>query len=85
MNKPFATMLAVNSSLKQIADTTFRIEENLIATRTRGLTKFIVEELYKAYKDTDITKVLVIDMDEFERFLRKMLPLWFEETKGERK
>jgi hypothetical protein len=56
--------------------------ETIIATRVKEIDKYCIEELYKAYKDTPVSSVLVIDMKNFELFLKEYLPIYLKKTEG---
>lgn len=85
MNKQIANMLSVNDAMHAIESPNgnhlFKIEETIATLRVKTIDEYIVKQLYEAYKDTKVSKVFVIDMTEFEAFLKKMLPLWLEERK----
>lgn len=55
-----------------------RIEYQLAAFRAKFIDEFIIKQLYAAYKDTPISKLLVIDMTNFEDFLRRYLPIYLK-------
>ena len=55
------------------------IQQQIAATRVKQIDNFTIEQLYAAYKDTDVSKVLVIDMMQFEYFLKKYLPIYLRE------
>lgn len=83
MNKQIANMLSVNDTMRTIESPNdndfFKFEETLATSRVKMIDEYILKQLYEAYKDTKVSKVFVIDMTEFEAFLKKMLPLWLEE------
>ena len=83
MNKQIANMLSVNDAMRVIESPNdndfFKFEETLATARVKTIDEYIVKQLYEAYKDTKVSKVFVIDMTEFEAFLKKMLPLWLED------
>lgn len=80
MNKQIANMLSMNDTMRTIENLN-KFEETLATSRVKTIDEYIVKQLYEAYKDTKVSKVFVIDMTEFEAFLKKMLPLWLEERK----
>lgn len=57
------------------------LSETIIIDRVKQLDNFYIEELFKAYKDTEVSSVFVIDMTQFEYFLKKYLPIFIEEQK----
>ena len=57
-----------------------KMREQMVATRVNEINHFIIEQLYEAYKNTDISKVLVIDMMQFEYFLKRYLPIYLREV-----
>ncbi len=83
MNKQIATMLSVNDAMCAVESPTdnhfFKFEETFATSRVKTIDEYIVKQLYEAYKGTKVSKVFVIDMTEFEAFLKQMLPLWLEE------
>lgn len=85
MNKQIANMLPVNDAMHAVESPNgshlFKLEETLATSRVKTIDEYVVKQLYEAYKDTKVSKVFVIDMTEFEAFLRKMFPLWLEERK----
>lgn len=42
----------------------------------------ILNEMYKIYKNTDISRVYLISEPEFKKFLYKMLPIYMEQLKN---
>lgn len=58
----------------------YALGEKIAIARTYDIDKALIDEMYKAYKDTDVSKVFILDMGQFERFLREMLPKWREEN-----
>lgn len=42
----------------------------------------IIEEMYKIYKETEISTVYLIDKNQFKDFINTMLPKYMEEKKG---
>lgn len=85
MSKQIANMLSVNDAMCAIESPNdndfFKFEETLATSRVKTIDEYILKQLYEAYKDTKVSKVFVINMTEFEAFLKKMLPLWLEEKK----
>lgn len=83
MNRQIASMLPVNDALHAIEGPNdncfFKYEETIVTQWTNKIDKYIIEQLYETYKGTEVSKVFVIDMTEFEAFLKKMLPLWMED------
>ena len=75
----FAQFYDINKlKIEATKDYVFEISESIIAVRMKKIERFIIESLYDAFKDTDISKIFLIDIEEFERFLIKMLPIWKE-------
>ena len=56
-----------------------KYQQQMAATRVKEINNFTIKQLYAAYKDTDISNVLVIDMMQFEYFLRRYLPIYLRE------
>ena len=50
--------------------------EKVITLRANFVDEVIVRALFEAYKDTDISKIFVIDETNFKDFLNEMLPKW---------
>lgn len=42
----------------------------------------IIEEMYEIYKETIISRVYLIDKNQFKDFINTMLPKYMEEKKG---
>lgn len=83
MNKRFANMIAINEgnvrAIEKVDDGyLFRMTETLATAKVRSIDEYIIKQLYEAYKGTEVSRVFVIGMEEFEEFLKKMLPLWVE-------
>ena len=72
------------TELKRNEDGTFsfdyKIAEKIAITAVANVDNAIIKAMYQVYKDTDVSKIFVLDMGQFERFLREMLPKWWEET-----
>lgn len=62
----------------------FKIVDNVATARARQINKIYLEALYAAYKDTDVSEVLVIDMTNFEEFIRRYLPIYLEEKEQQK-
>ena len=56
--------------------------EKLSCERVKAIDDFIIKQLYEAYKDTDISKLFIIDETEFAKYLKATLPQYLEK-KGE--
>lgn len=56
-------------------------EEQIVACSVKEINDFIIKQLYKTYKDTPVSRVFVIDMKNFEMFLRRYLPIYLEEVR----
>ena len=71
------------TELKRNEDGTFsfdyKIAEKIAITAVANVDKAIIKAMYEAYKDTDVSKIFILDMGQFERFLKEMLPKWREE------
>ena len=57
--------------------------EKLSCKRVKAIDDFIIKQLYEAYKDTDISKLFIIDETEFARYLKATLPQYLK-RKGNR-
>ena len=58
----------------------YPLGEKIATVRAYSVDKFLIKEMYEAYKDTDVSKVFILDMGQFEKFLREMLPKWQKEN-----
>lgn len=71
------------AELKRNEDGTFssdyKIAEKIAITAFANVDKAVIKAMYEAYKYTDVSKVFILDIGQFERFLREMLPKWREE------
>lgn len=56
----------------------YEIVESMAMSRQQKVDKAVLEFLYEAYKDTEVSKVLVVDEEQFGRFLKEMLPIWLK-------
>ena len=86
MNKQFADMININENASRVIETMddgslFKMTETLATAKVKSIDDYIVKQLYEAYKETEVSKIFVIGMEEFEAFLKKMLPLWMEGRK----
>jgi hypothetical protein len=63
-------------------DNSVTLVEKLSCRRIKAIDDFIIKQLYEAYKDTDISKLFIIDETEFARYLKATLPQYLK-TKGE--
>ena len=83
MSKNIATFIDMPKPPKvdKLANGNFIVnfEEQLAATRRKQINEFTIRQLYAAYKDTPVSKLLVIDMVEFEEFLKRYLPIYLKE------
>ena len=50
--------------------------EKVITLRANFVDEVIVKALFEVYKDTDISKIFIIDEANFKDFLNEMLPQW---------
>lgn len=50
--------------------------EKVITLRSSFVDEVIVKALFETYKDTDISKIFIIDETNFNDFLNEMLPQW---------
>ena len=63
-------------------DNCFTLVEKLTCERVKAINDYIIKQLYEAYKDTDISKLFIIDETEFAKYLKATLPQYLK-TKGE--
>ena len=52
------------------------ITEKVISLHASFVDEVVVKALYEAYKDTEISKIFVVDLNNFKDFLYEMLPQW---------
>lgn len=57
--------------------------EKLSCERVKAIDDFIIKQLYEAYKDTEVSKLLIIDETEFEKYLKATLPNYLKEKGNE--
>lgn len=50
--------------------------EKVISLRANFVDEVVVKALFEAYKDTEISKIFVVDLHNFKDFLYEMLPQW---------
>jgi hypothetical protein len=60
-------------------DNSVTLVEKLSCRRVKAIDDFIIKQLYEAYKDTDISKLFIIDETEFEKYLKATLPNYLKE------
>ena len=59
-------------------DNSITLVEKLSCGRIKAIDDFIIKQLYEAYKDTDISKLFIIDETEFARYLKATLPQYLK-------
>lgn len=57
----------------------YAASQKIAITAVVNVDKAIIKAMYEAYKYTDVSKVFILDMEQFEKFLKEMLPKWREE------
>ena len=57
----------------------YAASQKIAITTVSNVDKAVIRAMYEAYKYTDVSKVFILDMGQFERFLKEMLPKWREE------
>jgi hypothetical protein len=62
----------------QNEDNSVTLVERLSCERVKAIDDFIIKQLYEAYKDTDISKLFIIDETEFARYLKATLPQYLK-------
>ena len=62
----------------------YEYEEKYIYEITNSWENFCIDSLYEEYKKYGITKVFVINREEFKRFLMWALPLYYEKRKNDK-
>lgn len=75
---PYNEKLITKEQLQQ-HNYIIKMQEQMAVARVNQINNFIIKQLYAAYKDTDISEVLIIDMPHFEDFLRRYLPVYLKE------
>ena len=58
----------------------YAASQKIVITAVVNVDKAIIKAMYEAYKYTDVSKVFILDLGQFERFLKEMLPKWREES-----
>ena len=64
-------------------DYTYNIIEKYMCEIINSWDNYCLDKLYEEYKKLRITKLLVINREEFKRFLIWAIPLYYEKMKGE--
>lgn len=59
-------------------DNCITLVEKLSCERIKAIDDYIIKQLYEAYKDTDISKLFIIDETEFEKYLKATLPRYLK-------
>ena len=59
-------------------DNCFTLVEKLTCERVKAINDYIIKQLYEAYKDTDISKLFIIDETEFAKYLKATLPQYLK-------
>lgn len=80
---PIAQSYRIEPVVKQVGDYTYKIVENYMYEVIDSWNDFCIDSLYKVYQKYEITKVFVINREEFKRFLLWALPLYYEKEKKE--
>jgi hypothetical protein len=62
-------------------DNCFTLVEKLSCERVKAIDDYIIKQLYETYKKTDISKLFIIDEQEFEKYLKATLPNYLKENK----
>lgn len=57
----------------------YACSQKIAITTVSKVDNAIIKTMYEAYKYTDVSKVFILDMEQFEKFLKEMLPKWREE------
>lgn len=63
---------------KETTSFVFDVADTIATARQRRVDEETIKFLYRIYKDTSVSKVLVVDEEQFERFLKEMLPIWLK-------
>lgn len=50
------------------------IVEKLTCRRIKAMDDYIIKQLYETYKDTEVSKLFIIDETEFAKYLKATLP-----------
>ena len=59
----------------------YAASQKIAITAVVNVDKAVIKAMYEAYKYTDVSKVFILDLGQFERFLKEMLPKWRGEGK----
>ena len=71
-----ARVYNIKQEPKQISDFIYEIQEKYISLCVASFEDFYINELYKYYQQLGFTKILVINRNEFKKFILWALPLW---------
>lgn len=68
-----------NGTTFSMNETFITISQKLLKSLTENFDKYLLDALFKSYKDMGITSILVLDEEQFKEFLLKYLPIWKKE------
>ena len=77
-----AQIYTIKQEPKKLSDFAYTIHEKYISQCVSSFDKFFIDELYKYYQQLGITKILVVNRTEFEKFILWALPLWKKREKN---
>lgn len=60
---------------------TFNMTERVATEWVERINEALIDEMYRKYKDSGISKLYLLDETEFGAFLKKMLPMWCDSKK----
>lgn len=80
-----AQIYTIKQEPKQLSDFVYTIQEKCISQFVSSFDEFCIDELYKYYQQLGITKILVVNRTEFEKFILWALPLWKNRVKNNEK
>lgn len=66
--------------LPTVDDDIYKIKYEFASHIVDSIDNHIINQLFEIYKGSSISDIYVIDKKQFEVFLKKMLPIYVEET-----
>ena len=82
MKKPIGTTINFMRGQSVNMDAVlYAASQKIAITAVVNVDKAVIKAMYEAYKYTDVSKVFILDLGQFERFLKEMLPKWRGEGK----
>lgn len=66
----------------KIGEYVYEITNKYVYESAKSWNDFIIEALYKTYKKLDVSHVLLINEEDFERYLKETLPDWIKKERN---